>query len=58
MQTNGQDQEERPGDIALGCADGCFAGCGLWLLATLGIVAIFVAIVLVGACAQAIFERV
>lgn len=56
MQTSEGGQEERPGDLARGCADGCAAGCGLWVLATLGLCGVALVLLLVGACAQAIFE--
>ena len=56
MQTSEGGQEERPGDLARGCADGCAAGCGLWVLATLGLCGVALVLLLVGACAQVIFE--
>ena len=48
-------EEEKQGDLALGCADGCVAIFGVWILAFLGFGAIILVILIIGACFQAIF---
>ena len=48
-------REAEPGDLAKGCADLGVTGCGLYLLLMIGGGTLILAIVLAGACFQAIF---
>ena len=51
-----QQGDEKPGDLALGCADGCVAIAGLLIFVGLGFGALVLVIVLIGGCFQAVFS--